>query len=90
MGKYLMLSRLPYSACSARRTASAALLLSVILMVKLSEEPFTVAETTPVLDRPFLSMTTVVPPTVPVVPLGRLVLVLEVLPEPVVVPPEAL
>ena len=62
MGKYLILSRLPYSACNAFRAASAAALLSVTFMVKLSEEPFTVAETTPVLDRPFLSMTTVVPP----------------------------
>ena len=30
-------------------------------MVKLSEDPFTTADTTPVFDRPFLSMTTVVP-----------------------------
>ena len=57
---------------------------SVILIVKLSEEPFTVAETTPVLERPFLSMTTDVPPTVPVLPLGRFEFVLELLPEPVV------
>ena len=64
-----MLSMLPYSVSSALSTASAAALLSVILMVKLSEDPFTVAETTPVLESPFLSITTVVPPfVVPSVP----------------------
>ena len=93
MGKYLILLRsLPYSATSARSTASVASLLSVILMVKLSEEPFTVAETTPVLDNPFLSITTVVLPLVivPMDPPGRLELLLEELPVPVDTPVFAL
>ena len=80
MGKYLMLSMLPYSndppadqefggwtvspANTAITDTTMSAALSVILMVKLSEDPFTVAETTPVLESPFLSITTVVPPFV--------------------------
>ena len=45
----------------AAETASEAAALSVILMVKLSVDPLTVALVTPVLERPDLSMTTVVP-----------------------------
>ena len=80
MGKYLIaLISLPYSAIRAFTTSSEAAALSVILITKLSEDPFTVADTTPVLDRPFLSITTVVlpPDTVPVVVLPGLLLELE-------------
>ena len=59
-------------------------------MTKLSEEPLTVTCTTPVLESPFLSMITDVPPFVLPLPLGRLVEVLLLVPvvllEPVVLP----
>ena len=62
IGKYfILLKSLPYSAIRALKTDSVASVLSDILMVKLSEEPFTVTDTTPVLESPFLSITTVVP-----------------------------
>ena len=75
----IALRSLPYSAIRAFTTSSEADALSVILITKLSEDPFTVADTTPVLDRPFLSMTTVVlpPETFPVVVLFGLLLELE-------------